>query len=105
MPYLLGMEHPRKYHGANRGNLGNAENANSKDTCIYMLVSSHSSVLNLLNSSACRFAPNQTPTLSRMAGQCEDSPADIDRFMVMKYSTHVLQFRRGGYSCFKYIKK
>ena len=59
---MLGMEHPRKYRGANRGNLGNAENPDSKDTSIYMLASSHSSVLNLLNSSADRSAPNQTPT-------------------------------------------
>ena len=59
---MLGMEHPRKYRGANRANLG-AENPDSQDTSTYMLVSSHSSVLNLLNSSAYRFAPNQSPTL------------------------------------------
>ena len=53
------MDHPRDH---SRGNQGNAENPDSKDTCIYMLVSTHSSVLNLHNSSAYRSAPNQTPT-------------------------------------------
>ena len=56
---VLGIEHPRKYRGANCGNPGNAENPNSQDTSIYMLVSSHSSVLNPLNSSAYRFAPTK----------------------------------------------
>ena len=53
------MDHPRDH---SRGNQGNAENPDSKDTYIYMLVSTHSSVLNLHNSSAYRSAPNQTPT-------------------------------------------
>jgi len=60
---LLGMEPPRKHRGAKRSNPGDAENPDSQDTSIYMVVSSHGSVLNLLNSSAYRSAPNQTPTL------------------------------------------
>ena len=65
---LLGMEHPFKHHRANRGNLGNAEKPDSQDTSIYMLVSSHSSVLNLLHSSAHRSAPIQTPTPISFSG-------------------------------------
>ena len=39
---MLGMDHPWDH---SRGNQGNAENPDSKDTYIYMLVSTHSSVI------------------------------------------------------------
>ena len=50
---VLGMEHTQKHRranrGVNRGNLGNAESPDSQGTRINMPVSTHSSVLNLLN--------------------------------------------------------
>jgi len=59
---LLGMDHPRWCRGVAGGNPGNPENPESRDTCINMPISTHSSVTNLLHSSAHRSAPTQTPT-------------------------------------------
>jgi len=59
---LLGMDHPRWCRGVAGGNPGNPENPESQDTCINMPISTHSSVTNLLHSSAYRSAPTQTPT-------------------------------------------
>ena len=58
---MLGMEHQWKYHGATLGNLETAESPDNQDAGINMLVSTHSSVFNLLNSSAHCSMPNQTP--------------------------------------------
>jgi len=59
---MLGMDHPRWCRGVAGGNPGNPENPESRDTCINMPISTHSSKTNLLHSSAYRSAPTQTPT-------------------------------------------
>jgi len=59
---LLGMDHLRWCRGVAGGNPGNPENPESQDTCINMPISTHSSVTNLLHSSAYRSTPTQTPT-------------------------------------------
>jgi len=65
---VLGMDHPRWCRGVAGGNPGNPENPESRDTCINMPISTHSSVTNLLHSSAYRSAPTQTPTLRYILG-------------------------------------
>jgi len=62
---VLGMDRPRWCRGVAGGNPGNPENPESRDTCINMPISTHSSVTNLLHSSAYRSAPTQTPTTRR----------------------------------------
>ena len=62
--WLLGMDHPRECRGVACGNPGNTENPESQDTCINMPISTHSSVLNLLDSSAHRSTPNRSPTVT-----------------------------------------
>ena len=60
-----GIKVPRQPRGDARGNPGNAENPDGKDTSIYMAISIHSHILNPYNTSAYRFEPNKTPTAIR----------------------------------------
>ena len=62
VPIVLGMDHPRWCRGVAGGNPWNPENPERQDTRINMPISTHSSVTNLLHSSAYRSAPTQTPT-------------------------------------------
>jgi len=65
---MLGMDHPQDHSRGSPAEIatvirGMWRNPTAKiHIYIYMLVSTHSSVLNLHNSSAYRSAPNQTPT-------------------------------------------